>query len=229
MDSPPANAWMPSPLRKLGGRMLERGLNRVLKLDPDTQAALAPLQGRRIGVHLRGAELGFDIAVRDGALRVEPPTDAGTQGGAHANIEAKPKPDLRMSATPGALLALAMPREGDTLPPGKIEIAGDAELARRLEKLARDFAPDIEAAFARSFGEVAGVAIARALRDAKNWLRTSAQHAVTDAADWLRDDARLVIPRGEMDDFLDEVDALRERVERVAARVKRLSPLATST
>ena len=212
----PANHWLPRPLRRLGGRALERALNRVVALDPETCAALAKLEGRRIGVHLQSAELAFDLAVRNGALHVEPPHDAE----AHESVQAKP--DLRVTATPFSLLALAVPREGDTLPPGKVEIAGDAELARRLEKLAREFAPDLEAAFARTFGEVMGVAIARALREATRRLRTGARHASADTADWLRDEVRLVVPRGELDDFLDDVDRLRERAERLQVRVNRL-------
>ncbi|HJU06886.1 MAG TPA: SCP2 sterol-binding domain-containing protein [Rhodanobacteraceae bacterium] len=212
MDSTAANAWMPPPLRRLAGRALERAFNRALKLDPDTQAALAKLDGRRIGVHLRGPEIAFDIAVREGALRVQPPQGEESQQG---------KTDLRVSATAASLLAMALSRNGET-PPGKVEMAGDAELARRMEKLARDFAPDFEAAFADVFGEVVGVAIARALREASQWLRQNAQHAVQDSADWLRDESRLVVPRGELDDFLDGVDNLRERAERLNARVNRL-------
>lgn len=210
MNATAANAWMPRPLRRLAGRALERALNRVIVLDPETHAALAKLEGRRIGVHLQGAELAFDIAVQQGALRIEPPVQDGA------------KADLRVAATPFSLLALAMPREGDALPPGKVEIAGDAELARRLERLAREFAPDMEAAFARTFGEVAGVAIARALREATRRMRTGARHAAADTADWLRDEARLAVPRGELDDFLDDVDRVRERAERLQVRVQRL-------
>lgn len=210
MNATAANAWMPRPLRRLAGRALERALNRVIVLDPETPAALAKLEGRRIGVHLQGAELAFDIAVQQGVLRIEPPVQDGA------------KADLRVAATPFSLLALAMPREGDTLPPGKVEIAGDAELARRLERLAREFAPDMEAAFARTFGEVAGVAIARALREATRRMRTGARHAAADTADWLRDEARLAVPRGELDDFLDDVDRVRERAERLQVRVQRL-------
>ncbi|HEY3521898.1 MAG TPA: SCP2 sterol-binding domain-containing protein [Rhodanobacteraceae bacterium] len=212
MDQTAVNAWMPQPLRRLAGRALERAFNRALKLDPESRGALGKLEGRRIGVHLRGPEIAFDIVVEDGGLRVRPPQSGESP---------ESKADLRVAATPGALLGIALSRGGETSP-GKVEIAGDAELARRVEKLAREFAPDFEPALAGTFGEVIGVAIARALREATQWVRQSAQHAAQDSADWLRDEARLVVPRGELDDFLDEVDALRERTERLNARVKGL-------
>ena len=214
MNPTAVNAWMPRPLRRLAARTLEQAFGRALKLDPETQAAMGKLDGRRIGVHLRGPEIAFDIEVRDGSLHVEPPRpDESPEG----------KAGLRVAATPASLVALVMARGDEALPPGKVEIAGDAELARRVEKLAREFAPDFEAAFARAFGDVLGVAIARALRRATHWIRERAGHAGDDAGDWLRDEARLVVPRGELEDFLDDVDALRERAERLDARIRHLA------
>jgi ubiquinone biosynthesis protein UbiJ len=81
-------------------------------------------------------------------------TAAGTTSGSQ----------LRVAATPGSLLAMLFKRDDDGISPGKVDIAGDAELARRLEKLASKFAPDFEEAFARTFGDVLGVPLAKAVR-----------------------------------------------------------------
>ncbi|TAM94869.1 MAG: hypothetical protein EPN40_11280, partial [Rhodanobacteraceae bacterium] len=157
MPAKEPNAWIPHPLRRLGGLALTLALNRLVALDPDTREAIDRLEGRRIGVHLRGPEIAFSIAARGGTLQIEPPPNAGDDGSAN---------DFEVNATPGSLLALALGRDGDARPNGKVEIAGDAELARRVQKLARDYKPDFEAAFAAVFGEVAGTTIARALHDA---------------------------------------------------------------
>jgi ubiquinone biosynthesis protein UbiJ len=212
-DSAP-NAWIPHPLRKLGGLALTLGLNRLLALDPDAQAAVGKLEGRRIGVHLAGPEVAFSIAARHGTLQIEPPP--GTRDDGSTN-------DFEVNATPGALLAIVLGRgDGAARPAGKVEIAGDAELAHRVQQLARDYKPDFEAAFAAVFGEVAGTAIARALHDAARWTGQSARHFRDDTVDWLRDEVRVTVPQAEMNTFLDDVDALRERAERLAARVARL-------
>lgn len=208
------NAWIPRPLRRLGGLALTLALNRLLALDPDARGAIGKLEGRRIGVHLRGPEIAFAIAARNGTLQIEPPPDAGDDGSVN---------DFEVNATPGALLSMALGRgNGDARPAGKVEIAGDAELAHRVQQLARDYKPDFEAAFAAVFGEVAGTAIARALHDAARWVGQGARHFRDDGVDWLRDEARLTVPPSEMNAFLDEVDALRERSERLAVRVTRL-------
>jgi ubiquinone biosynthesis protein UbiJ len=206
------NAWLPRPLRKLAGRALESALNHTLALDPDTQQRLVALEGRTIQLHLRGPELVLAVTVERGRLTVgPPPADTASHGA-----------QLRVAATPGSLLAMALRRGDDGMAPGKVEIAGDAELARRLEKLASTFAPDFEEAFARTFGDVLGVPLARAIRKGLRHARDTAAHLTEDSADWLRDESRLALAPGEVEDFLDGVDAVRERSERLEARLARL-------
>jgi ubiquinone biosynthesis accessory factor UbiJ len=208
MNAATPNAWMPQPLRKLAGRALESALNHTLSLDPDTQQRLAALDGRSVQLHLRGPELALAIRVDGAALKVGPPQDDS---------------QLKVAATPGSLLAMLFRRDDDGIAPGKVEIAGDAELARRLEKLASKFAPDFEEAFARSFGDVLGVPLAKAVRKGLLHARETASHLTNDTADWLRDEARVAMAPGEVEGFLDGVDHLRERSERLQARVQRLA------
>jgi ubiquinone biosynthesis protein UbiJ len=207
MNTAIPNAWLPQPLRKLAGRALETALNHTLSLDPETQNRLAALNGRSVQLHLRGPEIALAITVDDARLKVGPPE--------HDN-------QLRVAATPGSLLAMAFRRDEDGIAPGKIDIAGDAELARRLEKLASKFAPDFEEAFARTFGDVLGVPLARVVRKALSHTRETAAHLTEDSADWLREESRVAMAPGEVEGFLDGVDQLRERSERLESRVKRL-------
>ena len=205
----------PNPLLAVLGRMLESVLNRAIDLDPDTRARLDALDGRAVTLDLAGSSAGrmapaLRIVVGAGRLQVGPAFEGDSA--------------LRVSATPGSLIGLALARGRDGgLPPGRVSIAGDAELARRLEQLASRFAPDIDAAFARAFGDVAGFRIARAFRGAFAWSRTSAQSLARDTAEFLTEEGRDAVARAELDTFLDDVDALRERADRFAARVRRLA------
>jgi len=207
MNAATPNSWLPQSLRKLAGRALETALNHTLSLDPDTQQRLAALNGRSVQLHLRGPELALAVSVDEARLKVGPPQDDS---------------QLKVAATPGSLLAMLFRRDDDGIAPGKVEIAGDAELARRLEKLASKFAPDFEEAFARSFGDVLGVPLAKAVRKGLVHARETASHLTEDSADWLRDEARVAMAPGEVEGFLDGVDDVRERSERLEARVQRL-------
>ncbi|MEO6517786.1 MAG: SCP2 domain-containing protein, partial [Pseudoxanthomonas sp.] len=50
-------------LKPLAGRALEAALNRALALDPDTQQALKPLDGRQIALTLDAPALALQITV----------------------------------------------------------------------------------------------------------------------------------------------------------------------
>ncbi len=209
-SNPPS--WPPRPLRKLAGCWLEKALNHALSLDPDTRHALAELDGRRVLLHLRGPELKLGIRVDGGHLRVES-TDS------HDPAQGRV---LQVSTSPGSMLAMACPRDNDSLSPGQVDISGDADLARRLQKLGEGFAPDIEEALTKTFGELLGPPLASMLKLALGHIKDTAQHAFEDGAAWLRDEKRLTVAPAEMEDFLDDVDHLRERSERLEARLTRL-------
>lgn len=198
----------PNPLLARLGGLLESALNRAMALDAHTRDQLGALDGRRIGIELRGANLALAVSMQAGRLRVGPYWDADG--------------DLNLRASPSSLLAFVLRRGDSILPPGKLDISGDAELARRVEKLLRDFRPDVEEAFAQTFGDVLGVPLARALRSTFDWSRASAQALAQDSADFLREERRDLIAPAEMEQFLDDVDTLRERAERFDARVQRL-------
>jgi len=202
-------ARQPNPLLDRLGRALERVLERALELDPDMRAQLGALEGRRVGIDLRGTGLALALRVDDGRLCVGPRWAAPS--------------DLNLRAAPASLLAFALRRGDDApLPPGKVEISGDADLARRLEKLFRSYRPDIEEAFARTFGDTFGVPLAQGLARAFAWTRESAHALAQDTAEFLREESRDLVAPAEMEQFLDDVDAMRERVDRLDARVRGL-------
>jgi ubiquinone biosynthesis protein UbiJ len=213
--SPASGARAPNPLFAALGRVLEAALNRLIDLDAETKARIGELDGRALAVDFGAGLPGMRLAVERGRLRVGP---------AFAGPSA-----LRVAATPGSLLTLALSRGTDRgLPAGRVDIAGDAEFARRLEQIATRFQPDFDEAFARAFGDVAGVRLARALRQGLAWSQRSARALAADAAEFLTEEGRDLVARAELEGFLDEVDALRERADRLEARVRRLASHGTA-
>ena len=207
-----ASARKPNPILAVLGGLLESALNRALALDPDTAARVQALAGRALTVDFSNTPFKLRLVVDGERLRVGPAFE-GTSA-------------LRVAATPGALLAMALRRGDDGAAPGKVEIAGDADLARRLEKIANTFRPDVEEAFARAFGDTLGVPLAQGFANALAFARARGEALVRDTADYLRDETRDLVAPGEVEAFLDDVDALRERGERLEARVARLAALA---
>ena len=204
-SSPPLN-----PVRVALGRALEVVLERALALDSDARAALSVLEGRELALALQAPPLALRLRVEQGRLRVRP--DRGAE------------PDLSVKATLGALLAQVLPGgEPGALPVGQVRISGDAELARRLQSVVQRYEPDFEEAFAGVFGDVAGVQIARALKRALAGARAGALALARDTAEYLSEESRDLVPKPELDLFLDEVDELRDGVERFERKLAHLA------
>ena len=203
----------PSPLdalKPVAGRALELALAQLLALDAETKSALAALEGRRIELALEAPPIALAVTVERGELRVGP---AGQSG----------EPDLGLRATLGGLLSqLPFARTPGAPPVGKLRINGDAELARTLQQLAQRFDPDWDAPCARALGPVIGPQVARVLREGLAQGRRVAGQLARDTAEYLTEERRDVVARAELEAFNDDVDGLRDRVERLAARVARL-------
>ncbi|QQP94605.1 ubiquinone biosynthesis accessory factor UbiJ [Lysobacter enzymogenes] len=201
-------------LKPLAGRALEAALNRALALDPDTRAGLSALDGRSIALHLAEPPLAARILVAGERLEVGP-------------VRSSDEPDLSVRSTLGAIFAqlpnlLGAARNEQAAPVGKLRIEGDADLARRLQRLAERFDPDWQQPFTAVFGDIVGVQIANAVAGALRHARDAAGAFASNAAEYLTEESRDLVPRAELDAFHDDVDALRDDVERAAARVARL-------
>jgi ubiquinone biosynthesis protein UbiJ len=198
-------------LKPLAGRTLEATLNRALALDPDTRDGLRALDGRSVALHVATPRLALQVTVAGERLRVGPVAD-----GADA--------DLSVRSTLGGLIAQLPFFRNDNAPPvGKLRIEGDADLARRLQRLAERFDPDWQQPFTAVFGDIIGVQIANALRTGLRQMREAGGSFATSAAEYVTEESRDVVGRDELNAFHDDVDTLRDDVERVAARVARLS------
>ena len=192
------------------GRALEAALNRALALDEDTRASLRALDGRSVALILASPPLALRVWVEGERLVVGP-------------VAADAEPDLSVRSTLGGLVGqLPMFRRDDAPPIGRMRIEGDADLARRLQRLAERFDPDWQQPFTRVFGDVLGVQVAKAFAAALREARAAGRDVAQSAAEYVTEESRDVVPRAELDAFNDDVDAIRDDVERLAMRIERL-------
>lgn len=198
-------------LKPIAGRALEGALNRALALDPETRDGMRRLDGQRIELTLASPPLALQLRVEGERLRVGP-------------VETGTEPDLAVRTTlAGMLSQLPFLRRDDALPVGKVRVSGDADLARQLQQLAERFDPDWHQPFAAVFGDVLGVQLAQAFAAALRGARMLGGKLARDAAGYVVEESRDVVGRDELNAFHDDVDGLRDGVERIAARVARLS------
>jgi ubiquinone biosynthesis protein UbiJ len=192
-------------LRATLGNLVNRGLPR----SPRAQQLVAGLEGRSLDVEVRdlvtlrvssnGRTLDIDMS------RGDTPASATVSGG------------------PLSLLALAGDSGQAVIQRGDVTISGDSDVAQAYQQLARLLRPDLEEELSLVIGDVPAHQLARLARLGGRFGMRAADTTLRNIADYLGHERGDLVSRNEGDVFLRGVDAVREGVDRLEARLDVLS------
>ncbi|HZP12480.1 MAG TPA: SCP2 sterol-binding domain-containing protein [Nevskiaceae bacterium] len=188
---------------------LEVALNRYLRLEPSAIAECARLSGRTIELRVQSLHWSFFIQFI--------PT------GVIVSADEPGKVDVTVSAplTAFAKLGAASARGDDALPAG-IQVEGDAELLTRFNKLIASIGFDLEEVLAKYLDDGAAHRLAQGLKDLLGWGRKTADTLMLDTAEYLREETGDLARASDVEEWSEGVDDLRERADRLEARLARL-------
>lgn len=187
---------------------LQALLDRGVEGSPRARELLAELAGRRMQVVVRHTPWQLHAHASQGRLLLS-----------RAATEA---PHVQLSGTPFALLSLLREDPAAVIRRGDVALVGDAEAGQRFQELAQLLRPDLEAGLARVIGDVPAFGIGSLLRKALAHGRSGMATQARNVGEYLAHERRVLVPRAEAAQFLEDVDALRESTDRLAARIARL-------
>lgn len=186
---------------------IEKLLNRSLPRSPRAQALAMALSGRSLAVEMTGA--GKVVVSSTGErLRIERDTGATA--------------DASVSAGPFTLLALAA-GQSQTLPHPGATLRGDSDVAQKFSELLRLLRPDPEEELAQLVGDAPAHHLGRLARAAAVFAQRAARTGATNVAEYLAHERRDLVPKAEGRQLLEGVDALRDDVDRLEARLEHLA------
>jgi ubiquinone biosynthesis protein UbiJ len=163
-----------TPLPGMLAFALETAINKVVQLDVESPSRVNRLQGRLLQVDLEGLKITLFFTFKHGVVRVR--------------LDADQSPDTVISGTPVALFAMAKPDEADWgLEESKVQINGDASLARDLERIFSKLDPDWEGPLAGMLGDVAGYQAAQGIRHGIDGAKETVKKARQLFADYRKD------------------------------------------
>lgn len=187
---------------------LESVLNRNVADSRKAQALCRQLDGRVMSLTVQGTPLAFYFKSEGGRIALAPRHDGAA--------------DASLSGTPVALLALAGPKAEGALRGGGVRIEGDAEIAQKFRELLSQAQPDFEEELARVVGDVAARRVANVARGFLDWGRKASESLATNVVEYLQEEGRDLPTRVEVEEFLADVDRLRDDSERLEARLARV-------
>ena len=189
----------PAPVQ----RLIQAAFDFWIKDTPEVRADCAALTGRCIAVEL--TDLDAELCLR--------PNESGMT----VSLATSDDPDVRIAATSGDLLRMV---RGSQTPPPRLVISGDAELAQAVRALFRRVRFDPDERLAALIGDMPAHQLGRAFRAAAAFGRDTFDSVAGMAGEYLQYEARTLPTKAEVAGFVDAVDAVRDDVERAAARVE---------
>jgi len=189
--------------------LLGRLIDAALELDPETRHALADLSGSVIDLDVTGVG-GLRLHLDGERVRVEPREELVD---AHVTIRGTPLSLARF--------ALVEDREKLVLS-GEVSLHGDIALATRLQRIVARMDLDFEEALAQRMGDIPAHQLARGLRGLGSWMHAAGNALLADVSEYLRYEAAATPAAEDVKRFANAVDAVRDDVERLEARVARL-------
>lgn len=196
--------------------VLEQAIKGYLDLDPEGAAGFAPLAGRIIAIEVKG--FGTRITIIPGERRLQ-------LFGAY-----EAEPDCLIRGTPLGLARMGLAERKETqLVSGEVEIEGDTALAHAFSAAFARLDVDWEEQLARAIGDPFARQVGNQVRDAERWGKRTVDSMVANLSEYLQEERRLVPTRYEVEAFLAQVDTFRDDVERIAARLERLTRLAAES
>jgi len=188
----------------------ETALNKALTLDPVSAKRLAALEGRVITIRI-------DTPLTDNGLALTLLPDSH---GVMLMGRYEGEPDLQLSGSLSAYAKLASDKRGGI--PAGITIKGDANLATELQAIAAGLDLDWEEQLSRLTGDTIAHQTGRLVRGGSSYLRKTAQTLGLNLEEFLKEEARLLPQRFEVEEWVSDVDRLRDDVARLEARLRQL-------
>ncbi len=181
--------------------------NRQIRAKTPARELLKAIDGQVVAVRVRDTALAMYFQVGPQELEL---------------LSGADDPDVVIT---GSLLTLAglSGRTGEqAIRDGSIELSGDAEVAHGFQRLLAYGRPDIEEELSGLVGDAAAHSLGDAARSIGRWGRDARTVIEQNITEYLQEESRALPSRYEVDRFRQQVDVLRDDVDRFEARVLRL-------
>jgi len=183
--------------------------SRLLQSDPTTLERLGKLDGKVIALDFESTDVTLYMFPSEAGIRLRNEWDGEI--------------DVHMKGTPSEMLKMGMANKAPVTP-GKINIKleGDLHVGQQFKKILDDMQIDWEELLSQHVGDIAAYHASRFLRGAHKRMREVVKTTAMDSSEYLRFEAEILPVDWRVNEFIDDVDLIREDVDRMAMRVDRL-------
>ena len=184
---------------------ITRVLNRNIRESSRASELCERLDGKLIAIRVRDTGLAGYFEIGRNALDLTTESDGD--------------PDVVIT---GSLVSLALMAGEDAIRDGSLDLTGDAATAQAFQQLLTHARPDIEEELSAVIGDAAAHGLGEFARAVGQWARETRSIMGDNIREYLQEESRDVPSRYEVEQFARDVGRLRDDVDRLAARIRRL-------
>ncbi len=197
-------------IAEVAASVMQSAFNRCLGFDSQSRERFAKLQGKVIAIELAG--LGAKLFLLPGAEQVEIRADYDGEA------------DVTLSGTPFAFARMGLADDSaDSIFQGDVTLKGDSALGSRFGEIIKGLDVDWEEMASRVMGDVMAHKLGNMVRGGIALGKENLASSQQTLTEYLQEELRQLPPREEVECFLNDVDTLRNGVDRAEARIKRLA------
>lgn len=187
---------------------LETAINRALKLDPATTQNLGQLDGKVFRLEIAGTGADIYLLPEQYGLRLQ-----GFYDG--------PIDSHVIGTIPDFVELISADDAASTLINGAIKLSGDSAPLLQLQGILHRLDLDWEGSLARVIGDVPAHQLGKMVRGGMHWGQQAFTSINRQVEEFLHEEARLLPPAAELQDFYDAIAKTGLAVDRFEARVQR--------
>lgn len=196
---------------------VEKAIEAVLKMDPETCQRLQALEGKTVRVNVTSPRLELLLMVVDGLIHIaQPDNDSDEADSADTTIS-------------GDLMALRSLIDGnDAVYSRQVTIEGDIGTSGQLKHIIAQLDPDWQDAVSPFLGDSVTHRLDVAQAGLRGWIDRTRGASRQNTSEYLQEEVQLLAPNSEVAHFCTQVDEVRAAADRIAARLQRLEALNAS-
>ena len=188
---------------------IEPVLNDLISTSDKDLSPLKRIQGKLIALKIRPFDVQLFFYASDNKLCLQGEVDG--------------IPDVEISGSPGALIRNAMGGLAErSLAPDEIQITGDTVLARQFQTVIRDSGINWTNVISRVSPKLLQYQVHRFLKQTAEWTKSTEASFRLDVSEYVQEEIRLTPTVTEAQNWMSEIDILRNSVDRLSQRILRL-------
>lgn len=193
---------------------IELAINTWLKLDDNALSKFEKIEGKIIHFHITDIDMNLYFFPATSGIQVL---------GNYPDVEEGGVVDATIHGSMMDLIRLSTSKDsGEAMLKSDVKVDGDMQVAEAFSAVLREVDIDWEALLSNVMGSFFAHKAAQASQHASSWFSDSANTFRSETAEYLTEESDLSPATQEINQFIDQVDTLRQDVDRLDARIKLL-------